>query len=168
MYYIQLQLIELQLDSHVQARVEEGALQGRGVRNTIAFEGCKLASQLVILMLRAQLCIMCFSCSPLIGIRVIANCMGRNCTPRLALTPTKTTLKCEICLRNDAAPKQKSLANAASGQLPFTIWSCLLCCRLLLLNKLFYLMSPARIICTSQRHPCTGTGKNGIGVCGLL
>jgi hypothetical protein len=72
--------------------------------------------------------------------------MGRNCTPRLALTPTKTTLKCEICLRNDAAPNQKSLANAASGQPPFTIWSCLFCCRLLLWNKLFCLMSPARII----------------------
>jgi hypothetical protein len=167
-YRIQLRLIELQLDSHVQARVVEGALQGRGVRNTIAFEGCKLASQLVILMLRAQLCVMCFSCSPLIRVRAIANCMGRNCTPRLALTPTKTTLKCETCSRNDAAPNQKILTNAASGQPPFTIWSLLFCCLLLLLNKLFYLMSPARIIRTSQRHPCTGTGKNGIGVCGLL
>jgi hypothetical protein len=42
-----MQLIEMQLDSHAQARVVKGALQGRRVRNTIAFEGCKLASQLV-------------------------------------------------------------------------------------------------------------------------
>jgi hypothetical protein len=54
-YCIQLQLIELQLDSHVQARVVEGALQGRGVRNTIAFEGCKLALQLVAAKLRAHI-----------------------------------------------------------------------------------------------------------------
>jgi hypothetical protein len=52
---IQLQLIEWQFDSHVQARVVEGALQGRGVRNSIAFEGCALASQLVAVKLRAQL-----------------------------------------------------------------------------------------------------------------
>ncbi len=116
---IQLQLIELQFDSHVQARVVEGALQGRGVRNSITFEGCTLASQSVALKLRAQLC---FRYWPS---RISADCVGRNCTPRWALMPTKTTLTCEICLRNDAAQSQESVTKAASGQTPFAVWVCL-------------------------------------------
>jgi hypothetical protein len=53
---MQSQLIELQFYSLVQARVVEGALQGRGVRDSIAFKGCTLAPRLVIVILSAHPC----------------------------------------------------------------------------------------------------------------
>ena len=109
MFFIELKLIELhtlQFHSHVQVRVDQAAVQDCGVRNSIAFEGCTLTSQLVLATLRAQ---QRFSW---VLTRVRFDSMGRICTPRWAPIRTKTTLTCEICLRNDAAQNQESAIKA--------------------------------------------------------